>query len=122
NATVLHSGVPGSSAAARSGPLMLIETPLLLLLMLVPFVALCVAIGMNWSLKARGVLGAIIPSVAIIGVLTLIAGLCGVPAAENIDFIGAIINAFSPATNLFMITNPWASVARFIDAPIAGRI
>jgi len=79
--------------------------------MLVPFVALCVATGMTWSLKAKGVLGAVVPSVVIIGGVALILGLCGWSTASNIPLLGPMINAFSPVTNLFMLVNPWGDQA-----------
>lgn len=102
--------------------LMLPEAPVLLLMMLVPFVALCVASGMTWSLKARGVLGAVIPTIAIIGAMVLVLGLCGASAANNVLILGPMINAFSPTTNLLMIVNPYGYVAEFADQPILGRI
>ena len=103
-------------------PLMLPEAAVLLVLMLVPFVALCVASGMSWSLKARGVLGAVIPTIAVLGVAVLVLGLCGWNAAENVQVVGPIINAFSPVTNLFMIVDPWRRAAGFDSHPTAGRI
>lgn len=102
--------------------LMLPEAPVLLLFMLVPFVALCVASGMTWSLKAKGVLGAVIPTIAIIGTMVLILGLCGATAARNIMILGPMINAFSPVTNLMMIVNPYDTISEFVDQPLIGRI
>ena len=105
----------------RHPMIMLPEASVLLAFMLVPFVALCVMAGMSWSVKAKGVLGAVIPSVAIVGGLTLVLGFCGASAAQNIPFVGPVINAFSPVTNLLMIINPWEYVGRFTVDPIAGR-
>ena len=121
-ATVGYGVITSSGAATVHDSLLLLEAPLLLALMLVPFVALCVAAGMTWSLKARGVLGAVVPSVAIIGLLTLVLGLCGWNAAANVQVLGPIINAFSPATNLPMIINPWENVAGFAEAPGFHRL
>ncbi|MEM6757520.1 MAG: hypothetical protein AAF586_10160 [Planctomycetota bacterium] len=104
-------------------PLVLIEAPLLLVVMLVPFVALVVATGMTWSLKAKGVLGAVVPSVAILGSLTLVLGLCGASMAATVPYLGAVVNAFSPATNLLMIVDPWLTMNDwFVENPAAGRI
>jgi hypothetical protein len=100
---------------------MLPEAAVLLGFMLVPFVALCVMAGMSWSVKAKGVLGAVVPSVAIIGGLSLVLGLCGASAAANIPYVGPMVNAFSPATNLMMIVNPWDSVGQFTENPAMGR-
>lgn len=121
-ATFQQTQMTYSGAAVRTQAwLMLPEAPLLLLFMLVPFVALCVASGMTWSLKAKGVLGAVIPTIAIIGTMVLVLGLCGANAASNIMILGPMINAFSPVTNLMMIVNPYDSVAEFVDQPIIGR-
>jgi ABC-type transport system involved in multi-copper enzyme maturation permease subunit len=122
-ATYVFSAFSGSAnRITRQPPLMLPESAVLLLVILLPFVAMCVMAGMSWSLKAKGVLGAVVPTVAIIGALSLVMGLCGFQAAAKIPVIGPIINAFSPATSVLMIINPWTFVAGFPDQPIFGRI
>jgi len=122
-ATFLHSQMASGGARISREPLLLLpEAPFLALGMLVPFVALCVTVGMNWSLKARTVMGAVVPSVGLIGVLTLVLGFCGWNAASQIAFIGPIINAFSPATNLVMLVDPWDRISAFTQDPILGRI
>ncbi len=102
--------------------LMLPEASLLLAFMLVPFVALCVMIGMYFSVRAKGVLGAVVPSVAITGAAALVMGLCGVSAAGNLAYVGPVVNGLSPTTNLLMIVNPWEHVADFIEFPESGRV
>ncbi len=102
--------------------LMLPEASVSLAFMLVPFVALCVMLGMYFSVRAKGVLGAVIPSVAIIGGMALVFGMCGVSAAERIAYVGPVINGLSPATNLLMIVNPWQSIDGFIENPVGGRV
>jgi hypothetical protein len=89
--------------------------------MLVPFVALCVAVGLNWSLRARGVMGAVVPAVAIVAVLALVLGFCGWNAANQIALVGPIINAFSPTTNVAMVVNPWERISGFAENPALGR-
>lgn len=102
--------------------LMLPETALLLAMMLVPFVAVCVAAGMWFSLKAKGVLGAVVQSVAVLGVVATVVGFCGWNAAEHILFVGPILNAFSPATNVFMVVDPWHRVIGFIEGQPESRL
>ena len=122
-ATYVHTSITTYAGSRVNEPLLLLpETAILMLLMIVPFVALCVMTGMTWSLKARGVLGAVIPSVAIIGLLAIVFGLCGANAARNIPLLGPVINAFSPATNLAMLINPWDRVAAFPESPAVGRV
>ena len=110
-----------SGSITLQTPLVLYEAPLLLLLMLVPFVALCVGVGMSWSLKSRGVLGATVWTVGIVMLVGLVLAACGYQAARNIPLIGPTINAFSPATNIFMLVNPWQNVASFADSEAFGR-
>jgi ABC-type transport system involved in multi-copper enzyme maturation permease subunit len=117
-ATVTQQGV----SAVRHPLLILPEAAVLFAFMLVPFVAACVMLGMYFSVRAKGVLGAVVPSVAIIGGVSLVMSLCGVSAASNIAFVGPVMNALSPATNLLMIVNPWESIAGFIEFPRSGRI
>lgn len=114
-----YSGTP--SGTSTPTPLLYLETPILLLVMLLPFIAVCVAIGMYSSLRAKGVLGAIIPSVAIVGGGALVFAFCGLTAADNIPLIGPTLNAFSPATNLIMLVDPHAWVEGFDAEPIIGR-
>lgn len=104
-----------SSPAGTSSPipLLYLETPLLLLIMLLPFIAVCVAVGMYASLRAKGVLGAIVPSVGIIGAGAVVFAFCGLTAANNIPLIGPALNAFSPSTNLVMLIDPHTWVSEF---------
>ncbi|MBB6428953.1 ABC transporter permease [Algisphaera agarilytica] len=104
-------------------PLILPEVGLWLALMLVPFIALCVASGMAWSLKAKGVLGAVVPTVGIIGAVVLVMGLCGWSGLGTTALIGPVVNGFSPATNTAMLINPWDRVDGFAgEGEIFGRV
>ncbi len=122
-ASFLHTGIAsGGAHISGRAPILLPEAPVLLLIMLVPFVGLCVMAGMSWSLKARGVLGAVVPTVAAMGVLALLLGVCGLSAAQQVPLIGPVLNAFSPATNVVMLVNPWQYVANFAISPGFGRV
>ena len=124
-ATVRVSAVgsyQGATLVTRHPMLMLPEAAVLFALMLVPFVAVCVMIGMYFSVRAKGVLGAVVPSVAIVGGASLVLAFCGVSAASSVPFVGPVLNSLSPATNLLMIVNPWENVANFIEQPGPGRI
>ncbi|MEX2212670.1 MAG: ABC transporter permease subunit [Phycisphaeraceae bacterium] len=115
--SVITHNRPGSMRAA----VLLPEMMLLLPMVLVPFVALCATVGMMWSVRAKSVIGAVIPSVAIIGAILVLMSFCGMNAAANIPVIGPILNAFSPVTTMAMFVNPWQTVAGFADAPDGSR-
>lgn len=112
------TGAPGNF----KHELLLLETPLLVGLILIPFTALCVTIGMNWSLKSKSVIGAIVPALGLIGTVVVVMGFCGWSAAESVPFVGPIINAFSPSTCLVMFVNPWERVEQFAQAQGTGRM
>lgn len=125
-----YGGSGGGSGGGTSGggqsipgiPLMLPEAGLWLGLMLVPFVAVCVASGMAWSLKAKGVLGAVVPTVGIIGAVVLVMGLCGWSGFGETALIGPIVNGFSPATNAAMLVDPWDRIDGFTEGQAFGRV
>ena len=97
------------------------EAGVLLAMMLVPFVALCAAAGMSWSLQAKSVLGAVVPTVLIMGAVAGVLGLCGLVATSNMTLVGPVINAFSPATNILMLVDPYTHAAGFVQQPAMGR-
>ncbi len=99
--------------SVHEGPLVYPEMMLAVPLLFVPFVALCVTVGMTWSIKAKGVLGAVIPSVGIIAAVMLVLGFCGLNAAKEVPAIGTVVNAFSPVTHLITIVNPAETVKDF---------
>lgn len=122
-----YSGTGGGGVATGGQsipgiPLLLPEAGLWLAMMLVPFVAVCVASGMAWSLKAKGVLGAVVPTVGIIGAVVLVMGLCGWSGFGEAALIGPIVNGFSPATNAAMLVDPWDRVDGFAEGQAFGRV
>jgi len=118
---------PGTGSTTRTFPrsLLLPEAVLLLPMLVIPFIATCVVIGLYWSLKSRTVLAAVVWTVGIAGLWAGLMGFCGYAAAMQVPFIGPMINAFSPATNVLMIINPWEHVQGFVDRrqdPTVGRV
>ena len=109
------------SAKTASYPLMLPEAALLFGLMLVPFIGFCVMVGMGWSVKSKGVLGAVIGAVGILFAIMMVLGFCGYNAAASIPVIGPMINSFSPVTHLLVVINPYETITGMLDQPGPGR-
>lgn len=122
SAVMYETIVSSGQTLKREVPLLLPEVGLLLALMLVPFAGMCVMVGMGWSLKAKGVLGAILPSVGVIGCLTLVTGFCGLNAAMSLPLVGPVLNAFSPVTSVVMLIEPWVYVHGYMENPTVGRL
>ncbi len=72
-------------------------------LVVVPYIAFCVAIGLLWSLRSRGSIGSIVAAVLVLLVVTVGLGLCIVPAGSGMGHLGSYIAALSPA-NYVMAT------------------
>ncbi|MEM9915585.1 MAG: hypothetical protein AAF911_11540 [Planctomycetota bacterium] len=120
-ASFTYYGLDGGTYPGNA--LVIPEAGIWMAMMLVPFIAVCVASGMAWSLKAKGVLGAVVPTVGIIGAVVLVMGLCGWSGFGTTALVGPIVNGFSPATNAAMLVNPWERVDGFAgDGELFGRV
>ncbi len=115
-------GTGGFGVSVPDVPLMYPEAPLVLAVMLVPTAALCVAIGMQFSLTNKSVISAVVKAVVPVAVVSAFFGFCGFRASSTIEFVGPALNAMSPATNVLMLTQPFESVARFGESTATGRI
>jgi putative peptidoglycan lipid II flippase len=75
-------------------------------LMLGPFIAFCVMVGLQWSIKSKGTIGAVIAAVAIVLAIVGVISLCAIPAGDNLSFLGAVLSTFSPVNLLFAVVFP----------------
>ncbi len=82
-------------------PLVLPEAGLLAPLVIVPFMAFCVMIGLYWSLKSKGTLSSVVGTVAVAGIVSGIVGLCGWNAGIEMPYAGPALGAISPASLLY---------------------
>ena len=87
-------------------PVVLPEGAIALPLMLAPFIAFCVMVGLHWSIKSKGTIGSVIMAVGIVTLVIGVLSLCGMPAGRQFSHIGAVISAFSPINLLFSIVYP----------------
>ncbi len=117
-----RGGAGAGGSVYQDLPLVVPEAGLWLALGLIPFVGLCVGVGITWSLRARTVLGAVVPTVGIVGLVALVMGVCGLTPVGSVPLVGPGINAFSPLTNTAVLVNPWGAVDGFGRASEFGRI
>lgn len=87
-------------------PAVLPEAGLLAALVLVPFTAFCVMVGLHWSLKSQGTLGSVVATVGVVGVISGILGLCGWAAGADLPVVGPALAAISPASLLDAVIAP----------------
>ena len=103
-------------------PLVLPEGAITLPLVLVPFVAVCVMIGLHWSIKSKGTIGSVIAAVFVAGALAGVLGVCAWPAGQEMPILGAAMSALSPINLLWAIVYPAATIPKSLAAdPVGSR-
>ncbi|MFM9996763.1 MAG: ABC transporter permease subunit [Phycisphaerales bacterium] len=118
-------GVPGGVmiAAAPAGwtgtgpisaPFVLPESGLVAAVVVVPFIAASVMVGLNWSLRRAGTLGAVVVTVAVVGVISGVVGLCGWNSGSSFPYLGPALAALSPASLVYSLVDPVGGATRTV--------
>jgi len=103
-------------------PMVLPEGAIALPLVLAPFTAFCVMIGLHWSIKSKGTIGSVVGAVLIVGLFAGFLGLCGIPAGKNLPYLGALITAASPVNLLWAVIYPASTIEKTLaTSVVAGR-
>jgi ABC-type transport system involved in multi-copper enzyme maturation permease subunit len=104
-------------------PVVLPEGAIALPFVLAAFVAFCVMIGLHWSIRSKGTIGAVVAAVLIVGAVGGVIGVCGIPAGQNMPVIGALITSLSPVNLLWAIFLPASTVPRSLsNDPVSCRV
>ncbi|HRQ75515.1 MAG TPA: hypothetical protein PK098_06295 [Phycisphaerales bacterium] len=104
-------------------PMVLPEAAIAMPIMLIPFIAFCVMIGLQWSIKSKGTIGSVIAAVGIVFAIVSVLSLCGYASGESLSVVGAVLNTFSPVNLLRALVYPGSAVPDAIAAgPAAGRV
>ena len=126
---VLTDGLGSGSAnvtvrvgtATMSLPLVLPESALVAPLVIVPFVAFCVVIGLQWSLKSKGTLSAVTRSFGVVAALSGVIGACAWQAGSEISIVGPALTCLNPATAVFALIRPEVGAAETLRSAAGGR-
>ncbi|MEL6739820.1 MAG: ABC transporter permease subunit [Planctomycetota bacterium] len=95
-------------------PAVLPEAAVIAAVVLVPFTAFCVMVGLQWSLKSKGTIGSVVGTVSVVGVIAGTVGLCGWNLSPSAPLIGPAIGALSPASAVSAVAAPYAMMAETI--------
>lgn len=108
--------------AAATLPMILPEASLALPIMLVPFVAFCVMVGLQWSIKSKGTIGSVIAAVGIVFAIVSVLSLCGFAGGNNLNVVGAVLSTFSPVNLLLAVVYPASYIEDALrQSETAGR-
>jgi ABC-type transport system involved in multi-copper enzyme maturation permease subunit len=129
------SDIPiGMQAGDMNIPLALWGPAMMLSLVLIPFLAFCVTLGLQWSLRSKGSIRAIASTLIMMLIISFGLGICMTPA-QSMNAGGAFIASLSPIPYVIAIISPASglpsliregvsqtSIALAVSAPIAGGI
>ena len=108
---IMLSVTSSSSARAITVPVVLSETGLLMPIVTIPFMALAVMVGLQWSLRSKGTIASVIGAVGVLGSTAGVCGLIGWKAGEAIPFLGSVAVAMNPVTLIYAACFPEDAVA-----------
>ncbi len=98
-------------------PVVLAEAGLVTAMIVVPYIALVVMVGLLQSLKSRGTLSSVTKTVAWVGVLSGVVGTCAWTAGpSSLSYFGAALAAGSPASLVYATVHP----AEMMDGAVSG--
>lgn len=89
-----------------SHPIILPEAALLLPIVTLPFMAFCIMIGLQWSMKSKGTIASVIATVGVVGVVAGLVGLCGWQIGRTVDLIGPAASGLTPLTLMLATGDP----------------
>jgi len=113
-------GVAAPTVVIPTEPLILPEVAIIAPLVIIPFIAWCVMVGLSWSLKSKGVLGSVVGTVGVIGVIAGIVGLCAYKSAQSMPAVGPALGALSPATLVHACLSPAEAMSESVNATNKG--
>lgn len=101
-------------------PIVLPEAAIALPIVLTSFTAMCVMIGLQWSVKTKGTIGSVVAATGVVLLIGGLIGLCGWSTGDGIPYGGALINAASPLNLVLAAVEPGTMIAGSLESP-AGR-
>ncbi|HMN96071.1 MAG TPA: hypothetical protein PKC43_01440 [Phycisphaerales bacterium] len=104
-----------NSTATIPVPVVLPEAAVAMMLMLPAFIAFCVMIGLQWSIRSKGTIGSVVAAVGVALAITGTVGLCGFAAGRSIAIFGAVVTALNPINLLAAALSPGAMIGQTIE-------
>lgn len=100
-------------------PLALIGPALLFPVAFIPFIAFCMTLGLLWSMRSKGSIGAIVTSLIFVVIVIAGLGMCAIPV-KSVSFMGPVLGSISPVSTIFTILTPANSVPTIAETGVAS--
>lgn len=114
--TVSYTPPTTGTVSALQIPAILPEAGLIAAVVVIPFIAFCCMVGLQWSLKSKGSIGAVVATVGIVGVVGGIVGLCAYQSGHGLQVVGPVLGALSPASAVFSVVYAEGGMTETINA------
>jgi len=101
-------------------PFFLPEGAIILPILLLPFTAFCLMVGLHWSLKTKGTIGSVMVALGIIVAVVGVLSLCGIQAGGHAGVLGAVMVSLTPSTSIFEIIYPEGAIMDALDNSVNG--
>ena len=101
-------------------PLILPVGAISLPLVLIPFMAFCVMLGLDRSIRSKGTIGSVVIAVTIVGAIAGVLSGCTMLAGKSFSLVGAAMSSLNPVFLLFAMIYPEAAIPDAVDASIRG--
>jgi len=111
--------IPGQTGTFTL-PAVLPEGALALPVMLIPFVAFCVMVGLHWSIRSKSTISSVIAAVAVVLAVAGVLGTCAVPAGDNASWLGGAMAAANPVNLVYALVHPADAIPSALQTGGAG--
>ncbi len=85
-------------------PLAIFSSSLLFPVVFIPYIMFCMTLGLLWSVRSKGTIGAIITTLIFVFVITAGLNMCLIPA-QSLGFLGSFPSAISPLNDVISTLN-----------------
>ena len=113
NAVVTDLWNTPTNSGLSQAPLALFIPALLYPFIFIPFVAFCMALGLLWSMRSKGTIGAIIMTLILVFIVMGGLSICLMPIQE-IPFLGVGFSSLSPVASIFVTLSPVQSMPKLL--------
>lgn len=103
-------------------PMILPEGALTFGVVFLVFTAFCIMVGLQWSIRSKGMIGSTVSAVAVTIAVGGMLGVCGGAAGASIPVVGAVLVALSPVNLLMAVVSPGSAVSGSLEDPGSARI
>jgi ABC-type transport system involved in multi-copper enzyme maturation permease subunit len=121
-AEVMSTFTPSGKTANVTVPVIFAEGAILVPIVLVSFVAFCVMVGLQWSIKSKGTIGSVIAASGVVIVFAGILGLCGFAVGKNVPVVGPVLNALSPFNLVVSVVLPDLTISESLTDLRSARV